>query len=162
MELARATRTDAASLADLWLRSRKASIPAIPPPVHSDDEVRAFFADVVVPQRETWVAVEQEVLGLLVLHDDFVDQLYVHPDHQRRGTGATLLDHAKRQRPAGLQLWTFQSNVGARRFYEAHGFVIVEETDGANEEAAPDVRYAWRPVAGVPARARAATAGPLH
>jgi hypothetical protein len=43
-------------------------------------------------------------------------------------------------------LWTFQTNTGARRFYERHGFVAVDETDGsANEERAPDVRYAWRP-----------------
>jgi ribosomal protein S18 acetylase RimI-like enzyme len=49
-------------------------------------------------------------------------------------------------RPHGLWLWTFQTNTGARRFYERHGFVAVDETDGsANEERAPDVRYAWRP-----------------
>ena len=45
------------------------------------------------------------------------------------------------------QLWTFQSNHGARRFYERHGFVAVQHTDGDNEEGAPDVRYEWRPCA---------------
>jgi GNAT superfamily N-acetyltransferase len=53
---------------------------------------------------------------------------------------------AKEQRPAGLELWTFQVNESARRFYERHGFTEVEHTDGAgNEEREPDVRYAWRP-----------------
>ena len=47
-------------------------------------------------------------------------------------------------RPDGLELWTFQVNVGARRFYERHGFRAVELTDGsANEEHEPDVRYVW-------------------
>ena len=44
-----------------------------------------------------------------------------------------------------MQLWAFQSNTGALRFYERHGFVAVEETDGDNEERAPDVRMVWRP-----------------
>ncbi|MDP9464580.1 MAG: GNAT family N-acetyltransferase, partial [Actinomycetota bacterium] len=45
--------------------------------------------------------------------------------------------------PEGLQLWTFESNDRARRFYERHGFTAVEFTDGAgNEERWPDVRYA--------------------
>ena len=43
-----------------------------------------------------------------------------------------------------LQLWTFQRNAQARRFYEARGFVVVEQTDGAgNEEKEPDARYLW-------------------
>jgi hypothetical protein len=43
-----------------------------------------------------------------------------------------------------LQLWTFQRNLGARRFYEARGFELVEGTDGArNEEKEPDARYLW-------------------
>ncbi|CAA9412428.1 MAG: hypothetical protein AVDCRST_MAG35-1509, partial [uncultured Quadrisphaera sp.] len=46
----------------------------------------------------------------------------------------------------GLALWTFASNVAAQRFYERHGFVAGDRTDGSgNEERAPDVRYAWRP-----------------
>ena len=43
-----------------------------------------------------------------------------------------------------LQLWTFQCNLGARRFYERRGFVLTEETDGSrNEEREPDARYVW-------------------
>ena len=56
----------------------------------------------------------------------------------------TLLEQAK----AGadeLSLWTFQQNLRARLFYERHGFSVVTETDGAdNEEKLPDVLYRWR------------------
>jgi hypothetical protein len=42
------------------------------------------------------------------------------------------------------QLWTFQRNAQARRFYEARGFVLIQETDGArNEEKEPDALYLW-------------------
>jgi ribosomal protein S18 acetylase RimI-like enzyme len=51
---------------------------------------------------------------------------------------------AKELRPAGLQLWTFQVNTPACRFYERHGFVEAGRTDGSgNEEREPDVRYSW-------------------
>ena len=41
-----------------------------------------------------------------------------------------------------VNLWTFQRNTGARRFYERNGFIAVDLTDGAsNEEREPDVRY---------------------
>jgi mannose-6-phosphate isomerase-like protein (cupin superfamily) len=33
-----------------------------------------------------------------------------------------------------LSLWTFQRNLVARRFYEQHGFLLVDETDGARNE----------------------------
>lgn len=43
-----------------------------------------------------------------------------------------------------LDLHVFQQNTGARRFYERHGFVLVEERDGSgNEEKLPDAHYRW-------------------
>lgn len=121
-------------------------MPAIPAPVHSDDDVRAFFERIVVTQREPWVAeLDGDVVGLLVLDGDDVDQLYVEPGLTSQGIGTALLHHAKGLRPDGLHLWTFQSNTGARRFYERHGFDVVRMTDGDNEEGAPDVLYEWRP-----------------
>ena len=58
--------------------------------------------------------------------------------------GSRLVELAKSRRPAGLQLWTFVTNIEARRFYERHGFVAAEMTDGSgNEEKEPDVRFVW-------------------
>jgi GNAT superfamily N-acetyltransferase len=43
-----------------------------------------------------------------------------------------------------LELWCFQANSRACRFYEARGFRAIRFTDGAdNEEKTPDVRYRW-------------------
>lgn len=53
---------------------------------------------------------------------------------------------AKKRHPDGLQLWTFQVNGPAQRFYERHGFIAVERTDGSGDEQhEPDIRYVWRP-----------------
>jgi GNAT superfamily N-acetyltransferase len=140
----RAERADARRAADLYLRARRAAVPAIPPLVHDDEDVRRWFVDVVVVERELWLAESDDgLLGLLVLDGDWVDQLYVEPGRTGQGVGTTLVEHAMRQRPAGLELWTFQSNAGARRFYERLGFTAAETTEGDNEEGAPDVRYIW-------------------
>ena len=66
--LRRAATGDALAAANLWLRSRHAAIPGIPPPVHSDDEVRVHFASVTLKEHETWVAeANTKLVGLLVL-----------------------------------------------------------------------------------------------
>ena len=101
------------------------------------------------PECELWVGVDEgqgSVVGLMVLGPQWLEHLYVDPGHTGRGVGTDLLSHAKALRPGGLQLWTFASNGRARRFYERHGFVATEETDGSgNEEGAADVMYVWRP-----------------
>ena len=132
----------------MYLRSRHAAIPAIPPLVHDDADVRRWFAEHVFPDSELWVAenADSGIVGVMVLSRGWLEQLYVDPSHTGIGIGSELLSVAKSVRPNGLQLWTFESNVGARRFYELHGFVVAERTDGShNEEQAPDIRYAWSP-----------------
>ena len=107
--------------------------------------MRAWFASIVLVEHEVWVAAAGEhVVGIAVLRGDTLDQLYVHPGHQRHGIGSRLLDHAKRQRRT-LRLSTFQSNEVARVFYERRGFRPIAFGDGtANEEGEPDVLYEWR------------------
>jgi GNAT superfamily N-acetyltransferase len=144
VELRRGHQDESLEIAELWLRSRRSSVPAIPPPVHTDEEVRTWFQEVVLPEREVWVAeAEGAVIALLALDEDWVDQLYVAPGWTGKGVGSRLLGMAKQRRPTGLRLWTFQANAGARRFYERNGFVATATTDGDNEEGAPDVRYQW-------------------
>jgi GNAT superfamily N-acetyltransferase len=144
MEIRKAVPGEAGCLAALWLRSRTASIPSIPPTVHSDDEVHRWFEESVIPNFEVWVATSRgKAVALMVLDQDWIDQLYVDPAATGRGIGGALLEHAMRLRPTGLKLWTFQSNLDARRFYEAHGFVATVMTMRANEEQAPDMCYEW-------------------
>ena len=144
MEIRRAEQTEAAVIGDLYWRAREAAVPAIPPSVHPRDDVLDYFATVMLPHRDTWVAVEgAHIVGLLVLEPGWVDHPYLEPSRTGEGIGSQLLEHAKSVQPDGLDLWAFRSNTGARRFYERHGFVAVAFTEGDNEEGAPDVRYHW-------------------
>ncbi|MBK6014642.1 GNAT family N-acetyltransferase [Streptomyces sp. MBT53] len=146
--LRRATAPDARPAADVWLRSFAAALPTVVSP-RSADDVRDYFRDVVVPLREVWVADaghDAGIVGLMVLNGDLLSQLYLDPDWRGRGLGDRFVELAKARSPEGLHLWTFQVNKPAHRFYERHGFVAVEFTDGStNEEREPDVRYVWKP-----------------
>jgi ribosomal protein S18 acetylase RimI-like enzyme len=145
----RATAADAAAVADVWLASFHAGLPTVRL-AHSDDEVRGWVADVLIPGRETWVAEAgvggaSEIVGMMALTDEELDQLYLRPDWRGRGLGDRFVALAKERRPAGLALYAFQVNAAACRFYERHGFEVVDRNDGSrNEEHEPDVRYAWR------------------
>jgi GNAT superfamily N-acetyltransferase len=142
----RGREADARAAANLWLRGRMSSVDTIPAPVHDDEDVRAWFASHVVAETELWIATDSAgtLVGILVLEADWVDQLYVEPTMTGQGIGAQLLSLAKRQRPERLRLWTFAANHGAQRFYERHGFVETDRTDGRdNEEGAPDILYTW-------------------
>ncbi|MFF8904352.1 GNAT family N-acetyltransferase [Streptomyces olivaceoviridis] len=145
--LRRAVAADARAAADVYLRSFDAALPTVVRP-HTDDEVRDYIRDVVVPLRETWVAeaAGAGVVGLMVLDGESLSQLYLDPRWRGRGIGDRFVALAKERGPQGLSLWTFQVNKPAHRFYERHGFVAAEYTDGSgNEEREPDVRYVWRP-----------------
>ena len=145
--LRRAVAADAPAAADVWLRSFTAALPTVVRP-RTDDDVRAYFRDVVVPLRETWVAeaAGERIVGVMVLDGELLSQLYLDPRWRGRGLGDRFVALAKERGPDGLTLWAFQVNGPARRFYERHGFVAVEFTDGDdNEEREPDVRYVWRP-----------------
>ena len=81
--------------------------------------------------------------GIIAFREGWIDQLYVLPTAQRRGVGKDLLQVAQNAFDR-LQLWTFQRNAPARRFYEARGFALIQQTDGArNEEKEPDALYLW-------------------
>jgi GNAT superfamily N-acetyltransferase len=136
---------DAEAVAAVWLRSFDAALPTVRR-AHSDDEVRWWVREVLLPGHDVWVAeADGVVVGLLALSEGWIDQLYLDPAWRGQGIGDRLVALARRRQPAGLQLWTFQVNESARRFYERHGFVAAEETDGTgNEEREPDVRYVWR------------------
>ena len=144
MEIRRADQSEAALIGELYWRAREAAVPAIPPSVHPRDDVLDYFATVMLPHRDVWVADEDgTIVALLVLESGWVDHLYLEPARTGEGIGTELLAHAKREQPDGLDLWAFRSNSGARRFYERHGFVAVAFTEGDNEEGEPDVRYRW-------------------
>jgi GNAT superfamily N-acetyltransferase len=115
------------------------------PAIHTDDQVRAWIRDAVLPRTEVWVALEDALpIGFVSVEGAELHHLYVAPAHQGRGVGTRLLRQAMDQSPGRLALYVFQRNAAARAFYRKHGFVEVTFSDGSgNDEKEPDVRCEW-------------------
>ncbi len=140
-----ATDADLPALADVHLAARRAAGPAFPPGVHSDNEVRAWVAGWDLTAYDVWLATQGDrVVGYARCTSTWLDDLYVHPDHQGHGIGTVLFETVTAHRPGGFCLWVFECNDPARAFYRRRGCLELERTDGsANEERAPDIRVAW-------------------
>jgi GNAT superfamily N-acetyltransferase len=112
--------------------------------LHTPEEDQWFFRERVFETCEVWGAFDGAAMrGIIAFREGWIDQLYVLPTAQRRGVGKDLLQVAQNAFDR-LQLWTFQRNAPARRFYEARGFALIQQTGGArNEEKEPDALYLW-------------------
>jgi len=112
--------------------------------LHTPEEDQWFFRERVFETCEVWGAFDGAAMrGIIAFREGWIDKLYVLPTAQRRGVGKDLLQVAQNAFNR-LQLWTFQRNAPARRFYEARGFALIQQTDGArNEEKEPDALYLW-------------------
>ena len=87
--------------------------------LHTPDEDSWFYRERVFPACRVWGRFDHDVLsGIIAFREGWIEQLYVLPIAQGRGMGSELLDVAK-QACDRLELWTFQRNTRARRFYEA-------------------------------------------
>ena len=138
--------TDAPAIAEVLIESRRVFLPYAPM-AHPPAEVRAWVAEQLVPSGRIHVVIERgRVVGFAATSEHesatWLDQLYVLPGHEGQGLGSLLLAAAQDGMRLPMRLYTFQANVGARRFYERHGYRAVQFTDGsANEERCPDILY---------------------
>lgn len=130
------------AIAAIFIAAR-ATMPYLPD-VYSAEETRYYLAR-QLDEHASLVALEAGTpLGFAIIGFGWLHHLYVR--ERNRGVGSILLEGIKRRSEHGLQLWTFQANEGARRFYERHGFTVMEATDGTrNAERLPDLRYEWHP-----------------
>ena len=119
----------------------------LPQDLHTAQETRDWMRAIVFARQRVIVAESGgAVVGFLALDGSLISNLYLSPAQQSRGFGSALLAEAKGLRPEGLELWVFEPNAGAIRFYERHGFTTAERHDGQdNEEKIPDRLMVWRP-----------------
>ena len=141
--LRRAVAADAPAIAALFRRSR--AVLSFLPELHTVGEDLWFVTNVLIGEQQVTLAERDgQLLGFMAEHEGWITQLYLDPEVRRSGVGSALIADAKARNPE-LTLWCFAQNAAARAFYEARGFTVVEETNGAGNEARlPDVRYWWR------------------
>ena len=130
----------------LWRVARERSLPEFQREKgHFFYEDRDYFRDQILMKDKIWVVeIGGRPVAFMAMENDFIDQLYVHPDQWRMGIGESLLDFAREQSPAHLWLYTLQVNVNARAFYEKNGFIVEKFGVSPPPESEPDVEYHWR------------------
>lgn len=130
----------------LWRVSREKSLPEFQlEKGHFFYEDRNYFQHYVLKNNQVWVVDwENRPVGFMAMNKDFIDQLYIDPDYQRRGIGKLLIDFAREQSPEHLWLYTLQINFIARTFYENNGFIAERFGVSPPPESEPDVEYHWR------------------
>lgn len=144
----RAVGHDADDIARLLAAVRTESVPDLPLAGQSTAAVTPFVRQVLLDQFEVWMAeADGHPVGFMALMPpDQIAHLYIAAGHRGKGLGARFVDLARRRFPEGLQLWTFQENEEAQRFYKREGFVPVEWAEEREEDrASPDLRMAWSP-----------------
>jgi putative acetyltransferase len=141
--LRRATACDADAIVNVhWASFR---LLTFLPMLHTIEENRRFIANVILKECMVTVAEDESgIVAFLALRGEEVRLFYTRPDRIGMGAGSQLIDAVKASGVGGLELWCFQANERARRFYEQRGFRPIRFTEGAeNEEKTPDVRYRW-------------------
>ncbi len=147
--LRKATLADAMAITNIYLASRKKFV-AFAPLVHSEESIYQWILEILIPTNQVIVAEENNIIvGMMALSKKegigWIEQLDISPEAVKRGIGALLVTAAKSTLGSPIRLHTFQENLGARRFYEQHGFEALEFNDGStNEEKCPDMLYEWR------------------
>jgi len=115
----------------------------MPVPHPLDDHLR-FLDDHLLAETRVMLALQDgDLVGFGAFTPEAVMQLYVHVAHLGRGIGTRLLEHAKAASTGRLWLYTFITNTRAQRFYERHGFEVVERGFEPIMQLG-DLRYEWR------------------
>ena len=145
--LRRATAYDADAITNVYSASFR--LLTFLPMLHTVEGYRWFISNVILNDCEDTVAEDASgIVAFLARHGEEVRLLYTRPDRIGMGADTQLIDAAKATGIGALELWCFQANDPARRFYEARGFHAIWFTDGAqNEERMPDIRYRWESLA---------------
>ena len=135
---------DAEAITDVFLRSLR--LLAFLPILHTAEENLGFIRHVILKEYVVTVAeAGSGIASFMARGGQEIRLLYTHPDFIGRGAGSLLMATAKVSGVDALELWCFQANLRARRFYEGLGFKAIRFTDGRdNEEKKPDVRYRWQ------------------
>jgi len=138
--------TDFDALVILWRIAREKSLPDFQRRKgHFFYEDIWYFREHLLLENTVWVMEGDDgrPVGFMAMKDDFIDHLYVHPDHWRQGIGEALLGFARMLSPRHLWLYTLQVNANARAFYEKNGFVVTKLGISPPPENEPDVKYEW-------------------
>jgi GNAT superfamily N-acetyltransferase len=55
--------------------------------LHTPEEDRTYFRERIFASCQVWGAATEEIVGIIAFREEWIDQLYVLPQHQGQGIG---------------------------------------------------------------------------
>jgi len=89
---------------------------------HTVDHQVKYLRSEMEAGKKIYMLVETKPLGIVSIHGDLIENLYILPDEQRNGYGTKLLLFAMRQCSGTPVLWILENNREAYSLYFKHGF----------------------------------------
>ena len=125
MHIRRSQPADGDTLMDVWLRSVRATHGFL-----TEADVQSLLPHVrdylASADEGLWVLCTDggEVMGFMGMSGSKVESLFLAPEHQRRGGGRRMIQHAREVGGDDLTVDVNEQNPDACRFYQACGFVV--------------------------------------
>ncbi len=105
--------------------------------LHTPERQARYLASEMEKGARLYLLTEEKPVGIVSVHDSRIENLYVLPSEQNKGYGTRLLTFAMQQCTDCPTLWILNTNTGAKRLYERHGFQptgnTVQHTGGLYE-----------------------------
>lgn len=89
---------------------------------HTAETQRSYLRREQEAGKDLFLLLDPEPVGLVSIHGDLIENLYILPEKQGRGYGSRLLEFAAERCAGAPRLWVLCINKNAYRFYEARGF----------------------------------------
>ncbi|WP_367925093.1 GNAT family N-acetyltransferase [uncultured Ruthenibacterium sp.] len=96
--------------------------------LHTPERQKRYLASQIEKGAKLYMLIDHKAVGIVCVHNNQIENLYVLPGEQNKGYGTQLLEFAIKQCTAAPSLWVLSTNCGARRFYERHGFLPTGNT----------------------------------
>lgn len=105
--------------------------------LHTPERQRSYLESEIAKGAQLYMLVDEKPVGIVSIHDNRIENLYVLPSEQNKGYGTQLLTFAIGKCTDSPSLWVLSTNDGAQRFYTRHGFQptgkMVQHTGGIYE-----------------------------
>lgn len=89
---------------------------------HTVEHQEKYLRSEIEAGKKVYLLAEPEPVGIVSVHENKIENLYVLPDEQHKGYGTKLLLFAVRQCPRAPTLWILENNQKAYSLYFKYGF----------------------------------------
>ncbi len=105
--------------------------------IHTPERQKRYLESEIAKGVQLYMLIDRKPIGIVSVHGNLIENLYVLPSEQNKGYGTKLLLFAIGKCTGRPSLWVLNTNDGAKRLYERNGFKpsgnVVQHTGGIYE-----------------------------